>query len=77
MLEHIVRLLAVNGNDRLIVSVTNRMCVFIIYNLAHCCDLWEIRSFFRTSVSTLNTDTNKVGSVLLLMPKYCYAFQKS
>jgi len=36
-----VRLPAVNGNDRLIVSVTNGMYVFIVYNLVHCGDSCE------------------------------------
>jgi len=39
--------------------------------------LVEIRwSFFRASVFTLNTDTNKIGSVLLFMPQYSYVFKK-
>jgi len=33
-----VRLPAVNGNDRLVVSVTNTMYVCITLNLVHCCD---------------------------------------
>jgi len=32
--------------------------------------------FFRISVFTLNVDRNKIGSVLLFMPKYCYVFSK-
>jgi len=62
----------------LIVSVTNRTCAFIIYNLVHCCDCCEKLDgvSFVSSVLTLNTDTNENGSVLLFMPKYFYIFQK-
>jgi len=79
MLECIVWLQDVNGNDWLTASVTNRMCVFIIYNLVHGCDSCEKLDgvSFVSSVFTLNTDTNKIDSVLLFMPKYCYVFQKS
>jgi len=37
--------------------------------------LWEIRrSFFRTSLFTLNPDTNKIDSIVLFMTKYCFVF---
>jgi len=42
------------------------MYVFIVYNLVDCCGSFE----------HLNVDKNRIGSVLLFMPKYCYVFSK-
>jgi len=53
----------------MIVSVTNRMCEFIIYKLVHCCDSCEKSdgvSFVRFLPVSFNTDMKKIGLVLLL-----------
>jgi len=55
------------------------MCLFYcIQSRALLWLFWGIkRSSFRTDVFTLNAGTNKIGSVFLFMPKYCYVFQIS
>jgi len=58
---------------RMIVSVTNRTCAFIIYKHVHCCDQCEKLdgvSFVSYVPVSVNTDTKKIGLVLLFMSKY-------